>query len=184
MVCTTLDITNDLNNYSKSYIDIGGWDYFIIQIIGSSGSYYTYSSNDGGGITGVREGGLSPKYYATLTNGSDTVTVNSTSILVAGDIVFGAGLVSGNDLIATIIDDTSFQIGSPATSSSTYFQTAVFIKNQIPIQTENLENGVFDTVIASDGNYRCANPANKYLIIEADSGAISDKILLFLSKII
>lgn len=51
---TILDLTTDFNNDSLAQIDISGWDWIIVQVVGSpSGAIAFKHSNDAGAVEGA-----------------------------------------------------------------------------------------------------------------------------------
>lgn len=52
-----LDVTSNILNDGKAVLDIGLYDYMVVQAINvTAGSINTLSTNDGGAIEGVRDG--------------------------------------------------------------------------------------------------------------------------------
>jgi Tfp pilus assembly protein FimT len=52
----TLNITQDLNNNSIVQLDIGGWDYAVVQLVTPTGTFTFNSTNDSGAITSSSDG--------------------------------------------------------------------------------------------------------------------------------
>lgn len=51
-----IDITQDVNNNSSASLDVGGWDYAVVQLVSPTGTFTFNSTNDAGAATGVSDG--------------------------------------------------------------------------------------------------------------------------------
>jgi hypothetical protein len=51
-----IDSTNDYNANGSVNLDIGGWDYVVVQIVSPTGTTLFKTSNDSGSVLGVTEG--------------------------------------------------------------------------------------------------------------------------------
>ena len=183
MTNTVLDLSAELDQNLITVVDIGLYDYFVIQVVNSTGNYNVYTSNDGGAIPGVRDGGISPKFTGVITQLSTQVTDTTTKYLEVGDRVVGRG-ISANTFVASITNDTEFiltQVISGSVTSGISTLEAIYVKNFIPAEVEDLSAGTKSVSITVDGNYRGNAPLGKYLII--DAGSPGGKVLLYLSKI-
>lgn len=50
------DITLDLNNNSIANMDVGGWDYAVVQLVSPTGTFTFNTTIDAGGVEGVSDG--------------------------------------------------------------------------------------------------------------------------------
>lgn len=56
MVNRTQDVTLLFNSTGVYNMDVGEWDYIIVQLVGPTGTVTFNASNDGGGVTGETDG--------------------------------------------------------------------------------------------------------------------------------
>ena len=82
-----LDVTADLNNNSIVQLDIGGWDYAVVQLVSPTGTFTFNTTNDAGDVTGVSDGSAisATNWIATqgtnLNSGSGVTTLASSGLV-------------------------------------------------------------------------------------------------------
>jgi hypothetical protein len=110
MISTVFDATTNFQagGTSLQNIDLSGWDYCVVQLVGPSGSINFLSSNDDGSITGSVQGGPLTSANFTAVQGVNLATgAAATSGGVAGLWKFsGIGRflqLSGTGITATKI---------------------------------------------------------------------------------
>lgn len=87
MTSTTFDASANFQagGTSLQNIDLSGWDYCVVQLVGPSGSINFLSSNDDGSITGSVQGGPLTATNFTAVQGTNLATgAAATSGAVAG----------------------------------------------------------------------------------------------------
>lgn len=82
-----LNITADLNNNSICQLDIGGWDYAVVQLVSPTGTFTFNTTNDAGEVHAVSDGSAvsATNWIATQgtnLNSGSAVTTLATSGLV------------------------------------------------------------------------------------------------------
>ncbi len=82
-----IDITADLNNNSIAQLDIGGWDYAVVQLVTPTGTFTFNTTNDAADVTGVSDGSAisATNWIATqgtnLNSGSGVTTLNASGLV-------------------------------------------------------------------------------------------------------
>jgi hypothetical protein len=85
-----LDITEDFNNGNQATLDIGGYDYAIVQLVAPTGTVTFKTSNDANAITGASDGSAVSADNFTVVQGINLATSAAGSTLAAtGLIRFG-----------------------------------------------------------------------------------------------
>ena len=77
-----IDASADYNNNGSVNLDIGGWDYVVIQVVTPTGTTSFKTSNDAGSVLGVTEGNAltATNFVAVLaTNLATGTTATSTA---------------------------------------------------------------------------------------------------------
>jgi len=83
-ITNTYDYTTKFNADSGVVIDMGGWDNVTVQLVSPSGAVSFNTTNDGGAITGVSDGGAASAANFTaiqginLASGAAVTTLNAT----------------------------------------------------------------------------------------------------------
>jgi hypothetical protein len=91
-VSQILDITEDYNLGKQATIEIGGWDYAIVQLVNPSAAVTFKTSNDANAITGASDGSAASALNFTdvqgtnLATGSGAVSLNATGLMRFGYI--------------------------------------------------------------------------------------------------
>lgn len=82
-----LDFTTDFNTNGSINIEIGSWDYVIVQLVGASGAVTFNTTNDDGGVNGTG--------YGSATSATNWVAVQGTNLNsgTAVSTLTGSGLV-------------------------------------------------------------------------------------------
>ncbi len=102
------DITAPFNANGFHNMDIGGWDFAVVQLVSPSGAINFLHSNDSGDITSVSDGSaVSATNFVTVTGINLASNAGATSLNVSGLIKFnGIGRylqLSGAGVTATKI---------------------------------------------------------------------------------
>jgi hypothetical protein len=85
-VSETKDLTNNFNASGSVKLDIGGWDYAILHIVTPSGTVNFKTSNDGGWVNGVSDGGASASTNYLAVQGTNLTTTTQASSTAASGI--------------------------------------------------------------------------------------------------
>jgi hypothetical protein len=84
MISTSLDLTTPFNANGKANIDLSGWDYVVVNVIGPGGATFFNTTNDANAITGVSEGNAQtainwqPVAMTNLANGAQATSTSGT----------------------------------------------------------------------------------------------------------
>ena len=106
MVSQYLDLTNELAAGSGVIIDIGEWDYAVVQLVSPSGTVTFRTSNDSGAVQSVSDGSaVSATNFVdvqgtNLTSGS-AVTTLATSGIIKFPVIGRYLQLTGTTLSAT-----------------------------------------------------------------------------------
>ena len=82
-----IDVTADINDNSLCQLDIGGWDYAVVQLVSPTGTFTFNTTNDAGDTTGVTDGSAisATNWIATqgtnLNSGSGVTTLNASGLV-------------------------------------------------------------------------------------------------------
>ncbi len=89
MISQYLDLSNEFNATSNVILDIGEWDYIIVQLVNPSGTVSFLTSNDGNAIQSVSDGSAASAINFVAIQGTNLATGSAiTSIAAAGIIKF------------------------------------------------------------------------------------------------
>lgn len=89
-VSQILDVTADFNSTNDVKLDIGGWDYAIVQVVNPSGTVDFKTSNDANAIEGASDGSGVSAINFTAVNGVNLATGSGvTSLAASGLVRFG-----------------------------------------------------------------------------------------------
>lgn len=84
-----IDVTQDLNNNNIANMDVGGYDYAVVQLVAPVGTISFFTTNDSGAVTGVSDGNAeSSTNYIAATGVNVATAANVTSLAVAGLVRF------------------------------------------------------------------------------------------------
>lgn len=84
-----IDRTADFNSGSLCIMDIGGWDFAVVQFVGTSGTINFLHSNDSGDLTGISDGSeASAVNFVSVTGTNLATNTGATSIAAAALIKF------------------------------------------------------------------------------------------------
>jgi len=90
MTSSTFDVAASFNIGSLINLDLSGWDYCVVQLVGPTGTINFLTSNDDGSVTGSVQGGPLSALNFTAVQGTNLATgVAATSGGVAGLWKFG-----------------------------------------------------------------------------------------------
>ena len=79
-----LDVTSDIAADGRCTVDVGGFDYFIVQLVAPNATANFQNTNDSGDVLGVSEGSAaSATNFATL-QGTDLSTGSGVTSVAAG----------------------------------------------------------------------------------------------------
>lgn len=87
MISQYLDLTADFNADGLATIDVGEWDYIVVQLVAPVGTTTFNTSNDSGAVQGVTDGNAASatNFLAVqgtnLTNGSAITTIAAAGII-------------------------------------------------------------------------------------------------------
>lgn len=87
-----LDITNDLNNNDIAQLDIGGWDYAIVQLVTPTGTFTFSSTCDAGAVQGVSDGNAASATNWIVTQGTNLNSGSGVTTLAASGMVKFTGV--------------------------------------------------------------------------------------------
>lgn len=101
-----LDITGDLNNNSIVQLDIGGWDYAVVQLVSPTGTVTFSSTIDSGAIEGVSDGSAVSATNWIVTQGVNINSGTAVSTLATSGAVRFQGIgqflqIAGNGISVT-----------------------------------------------------------------------------------
>ena len=82
-----LDVTTDINNNSICQLDIGGWDYAVVQLVSPTGTFTFSTTNDAGDITGVSDGSAVSATNWIVCQGTNLNTGSGITTLASSGIV-------------------------------------------------------------------------------------------------
>lgn len=110
MTSTVFDASANFKSGGSSLIniDLSGWDYCVVQLVGPSGTINFLSSNDDGSVTGSVQGGPLAALNFTAVQGTNLATGAASTSGAAGGLwkfnVIGRFLqLSGSSVTATKI---------------------------------------------------------------------------------
>lgn len=85
-----LDVTEEYNDSSLKTLDVGGYDYAIVQLVNPSGTVTFKTSNDANAITGASDGSATSAVNFTVVQGTNLATSAAVGTLaVTGLVRFG-----------------------------------------------------------------------------------------------
>lgn len=82
-----LDVTANYSVNKSAILDIGGYDYAIVQLVNPSGTVTFKTSNDANAITGASDGSAVSAINFTAVQGTNLATSAATSTLAATGLV-------------------------------------------------------------------------------------------------
>lgn len=82
------DITADFNNGSSATIEIGDYDYVILQIESGSGTINFGHSNDSGGVTGITDGSPATATAFQPVQGTNLANLVNSSSAASGSAIY------------------------------------------------------------------------------------------------
>lgn len=82
-----VDITADLNNNSIAQLDIGGWDYAVVQLVTPTGTFTFNTTNDANDVTGVSDGSAISATNWIATQGTNLNSGSAVTTLATSGIV-------------------------------------------------------------------------------------------------
>lgn len=82
-----LDLTADINADGRSTVDIGGWDYAIIQLVTPTSTATFQTSNDGNDVQGVSDGNAASATNFIDVQGTNLNTGSGVTTLAASGLV-------------------------------------------------------------------------------------------------
>lgn len=89
---TVLDITADINADGRATLDVGGWDYSVVELVTPTSTATFSSTSDAGDITGVSDGNATSATNFVTTQGTDLSSGSAVSTLAAtGQVKFTGG---------------------------------------------------------------------------------------------
>ena len=84
-----IDITADLNDNTICQLDIGGWDFAVVQLATVVGTWSFFTTIDSGDITGVSDGSATSATNFIAVQGTNLATGSGvTSLATAGLVKF------------------------------------------------------------------------------------------------
>lgn len=105
-----LDVTADFNVDSKTQIDIGGFDYAVVQLVSPSGTIDFKHTNDSGDIQGVSDGSdVSAANFVTV-QGTNLATSSAISTLAASGLVRFQSIGRYLQLVGTSVTATKILV--------------------------------------------------------------------------
>ena len=87
-----LDVTTDVNNNDLCTIDIGGWDFAVVQLVSPTGTFSFLTSNDSGAIMGVSDGNALSATNFTAVTGTKLSDASAVTTLAASGMVKFSGI--------------------------------------------------------------------------------------------
>jgi hypothetical protein len=81
------DITAELNDNSIAQLDIGGWDYVVVQLVDPVGTFTFNTTNDSGETTAVSDGSAISATNWIATQGTNLNTGSGVTTLAASGLV-------------------------------------------------------------------------------------------------
>lgn len=87
-----IDVTTDVNNNDLCTIDIGGWDFAVVQLVSPTGTFSFLTSNDSGDITGVSDGNALSAANFTAVTGTKLSDASAVTSLAASGLVKFSGI--------------------------------------------------------------------------------------------
>lgn len=91
-VSQVIDFADRYSASTPLNIDIGGWDFVVVQLVTPSGTTSFLTSNDGGGITGVSDGNSASAANFNAVTGTNLATGSGVTTLAAAGSVKFAGI--------------------------------------------------------------------------------------------
>lgn len=82
-----IDVTTDLNNNSIVQLDIGGWDYAVVQLVSPTGTFTFNTTNDAGDATGISDGSAISATNWIATQGTNLNSGSAVTTLAASGLV-------------------------------------------------------------------------------------------------
>lgn len=106
MISQYLDLTNDLNANSGVIIDIGEWDWVVVQLVSPSGTVTFNTTNDSGAVQAVSDGNAASAdnfiaVQGTNLNSGAAVTTLAVSGIVRFAVIGKYLQLTGTTLTAT-----------------------------------------------------------------------------------
>ena len=86
-VSRIIDLTNEVNDNSIAVVDVGGWDYSVVQLVSPTGTFTFNSSNDSGAITGVSDGSSASATNWIAVQGTNLNSGSAVTTLAASGLV-------------------------------------------------------------------------------------------------
>ena len=87
-----VNITTDLNNNDFVTLDIGGWDFIVVHLILSAGTFSFLTSNDSGDVTGVSDGSAASAANFIAVTGTLLSNASAVTTLAASGMVKFSGI--------------------------------------------------------------------------------------------
>lgn len=87
-----LDVTADFNDGSSATLDVGGWDYSVVQLVNPSGTVNFTTSNDSGAITGISDGNAASALNFIAASGIVIASAAAASTLAAAGLIRFTGI--------------------------------------------------------------------------------------------
>lgn len=89
-------------------IDIGGWDFVVVQLVTPTGTTSFLTSNDGGGITGVSDGNSASASNFIAVTGTNLATATGATSLAADGLIKFSGIgqylrLSGGSAVKVLV---------------------------------------------------------------------------------
>ena len=92
MLAEYKDLTVIITNAKKAIVEVGNWDYAVIQVVGATGTMSISATNDGGAIQGTSLGSWKTSANYTAIQATKLADGTSVSALVA-DGLYRIGVV-------------------------------------------------------------------------------------------
>lgn len=86
------DVTNDFNDGGSSTLDIGGWDFVVVQLVAPVGTTSFFTSNDSGAVQGVSDGNATSADNFIAVSGTNLATAAGATTLAAAGLIKFTGV--------------------------------------------------------------------------------------------
>ena len=88
----TIDVTTDINADGRATLDVGGYDYAVVELVSPTSTATFASTSDSGDITGVSDGSAASATNFVTTQGTDLSSGSAVSTLaITGQVKFAGG---------------------------------------------------------------------------------------------
>lgn len=91
-VSQVVDVTADFNDGSEAILDIGGFDFAVVQLVTPSGTVNFLHSNDAGAVTGVSDGSAASAINFVAVTGTVMSTGAGATSLAASNLIKFTGI--------------------------------------------------------------------------------------------